>query len=255
MRKLYILLLALAVVLPASLTAQRKTVRLTRYAGTEITGVSADHNFSVVLVKSNETKAVLEIDQELEPYLFFEKSPEGVVKVDLKTRKGMDSSDRKGKTNWKNRTLKLTLYLPEIKSIELGDMARLTSQDNFTGTRVKIRLEDMSNLKGLNLTADNIDIKSEDMSYGNINASAQRIIASADDMGKLLLEGTADYAKINCDDMANINGGTLVVQTAEMTGDGMSKSTLYVKKSVDIYKSGMASVQYKGNPSVSKHKR
>ena len=53
-------------------SAQTRMVRLTRYEGRSITGVSASGAFDVRLIRSDETRAVVEIDERHEPMLRFE---------------------------------------------------------------------------------------------------------------------------------------------------------------------------------------
>ena len=65
-------------------SAQTRMVRLTRYEGWPITGVSASgafDAFDVWLIRSDETRAVVEINEQLEPMLRFEIDSCGVVHV------------------------------------------------------------------------------------------------------------------------------------------------------------------------------
>ena len=103
--------------------AQRQIVRLTRYDGQTITGVAAEDMFRVELIKSDRTRVVVELDTDLEHYLRLERGAGGVVSVKL----DIPASERwrfSRNNGWRGRTLKMTVYLLGIQSIELKDNPR-----------------------------------------------------------------------------------------------------------------------------------
>lgn len=66
---------------------QDNMVRLTRFAGQTITGVSASSGFSVEVRKSNSTSVEIVMPAEWQQYLTCELTPDGVVQLGLDTKR------------------------------------------------------------------------------------------------------------------------------------------------------------------------
>ena len=247
MKKVYLLFVLLCL-LPASLSAV-EIVRLTRYEGGRITGVSAEHMFRVELVKSSQAKAVVEVDAELERYLKFELTGDGTVAVSL----NIPDSERRRlerayRDFWKSRTLRLTVYLPELQTVKLADMSHLTTADAFTGGEVTIRIEDMAKLDALELAATGIDLRCDDMAKASLRCTAETLNASANDMAKIELSGSARRAKVSGNDMGGIAGKGFTVERGEIEAHDMAKASLHVTRSLYLRSSDMASATYTGDP-------
>ena len=245
MKRFFPLLFALLSV-PALLSA-REMVRLTRYDGQRIAGVSASHMFEVVLVKSDATKAVVEIDGELESYLRFECKEDGVVRVGLNLPRDVQRRIERN-NGWRNRTLKLTLYLPDFHTIELSDMARLTSSSPFTAEQARIKVEDMAKITNLNLDAEIVTVKAEDMAGVNLTLWADKATLKADDMAKINASGECREAYAESNDMARINANGLKAERATLKAADMAKTSMYVSRWLYARSSDMASIDYTGDP-------
>lgn len=249
MKKLYPVLIAAFLLVPLSLSA-KEVVRLTRYAGETITGVNASHMFQVTLVKSNEARAVVEVDPDIEQFLRFERNSDGVVRVDMQVPRMEERRFQRNLDNfWKGKTLKLTLYLPEIESIRLSSMATLTTDDTFTGKNVNIRVESMGKLRNLDLRADSLDIRCEDMGSAIVTAQLSKLTARASGMGKIVLSGSADHGYAKSDDMGKIDGDRFHVRRGEIHAWSMGRSSLYVQETLILRSSDMGKANYKGSPS------
>ncbi len=241
-------LIALFCLLPAALSA-REIVRLTRYEGSRITGVSAEHMFHVELVKSDQTQAVVEVDAELERYLRFELTGDGTVAVSLNIpERERQRLELQARDFWKNRTIRLTVYLPELQYLALSDMVHLKSADAFTGGEVTIRVEDMSRLESLELTANSVDLRCEDMSKATLSCTTETLNASANDMSKIELNGSARRAKVSSNDMSGISGNRFTVERGEIEAHDMAKASLHVTRSLYLRSSDMGSATYTGDP-------
>lgn len=125
--KLFLSALAGAMlILPGCLSASEPTLVITKFEGEKITGVEASSGFDVRLVKSDATKAVIEIDGKLEKFLKVSLGNDGVVSVGLDTQGGF-----KRFFNGDGRELDLTLYLPELYTVRLSGGADLETSDTF----------------------------------------------------------------------------------------------------------------------------
>ena len=245
MKRILPLLLVL-ISIPALLSA-REVVRLTRYGGQEITGISAAHMFQVELVKTDQTRAVIEIDSDLEQYLRFTLKPDGIVEVDLNIPKGEQRRIERI-LDWNKRTLKLTVYLPEFRFIKLGDMARLTVNDQFNGDQVEIKAEDMAKITRLDLDAESITVRADDMASLNLTLWCGTLNAKANDMAKVTLRGQAREAYAESNDMANIKAEDFKAEEATLKAADMAKASMYVSRYLYARSSDMAAVSYTGNP-------
>lgn len=125
-------------------SAQTRMVRLTRYEGRPITGVSASGAFDVRLIRSDETRAVVEIDERHEPMLRFEIDTCGVVHV------GMDGGVRIDSRHAKRR---LYLYLSDLAYIRASGASDVDCAGLFESGDVRIELGGASDLGGLELAA------------------------------------------------------------------------------------------------------
>lgn len=249
--KRFYTILACLLALPAFLSAA-EIVRLTRYDGQAISGVSAGDMFNVELVKSDQTKAVVEIDSEVEQYLHFELKSGGIISVDLKIpqqeRRRLQGWINEGR-NRINRTIKLTVYLPEIHYIKLKDMATLKTQDHFSSDRIEIKTEDMGKIHGITLNVTTATVKAEDMAQVNLALTADQATFKADDMAKINVTGESREAFAESNDMARINGSEFKTDRGTLKASDMAKTSMFVSYYLYARSSDMASVDYKGEPS------
>ncbi len=238
---------AILLLAPAAAQAQREIVRLTRYDGQTITGVEAGDTFKVELIRSDRARAVVEIDADLERYLRFERRSDGTVSVKVV----IPDSERRHidrKHDWNRRTLKMTVYLPEIQSIHLKDMTHLTSNDAFTTTAVRIRAGDMCRINLTQLTADDVSIELGDMSHASLSVQAGTVTAKVNDMSVLTLNGNSREVNASVNDMSSFTGLDLKAERANVEVSDMSKASVYVTEYLYGRSGDMSSIRYEGNP-------
>jgi len=246
MKRFYTILTCL-LALPVFLSAA-EVVRLTRYDGQVISGVSASNMFKVDLVKSDQTKAVVEIDSDLEQYLRFELKSDGIIAVGLSLPRDVQRRIERN-NGWRDRTLKLTLYLPEITYIKVQDMAQLTTNDSFSGDRIEIKAEDMGKVHRIVLDVTTATVKAADMGMANLTLTADNVTFKADDMAKINVTGKCREAYAESNDMAKINGSEFRTERGTLKASDMAKTSMYVSHYLYARSSDMASVDYKGDPS------
>lgn len=267
MKRLYVLLLALAVILPATLSAQQ-TVRLTRYAGKQIKGVSAGNAFQVELVKSNETKAIVEIDRRAEKYLKISLSSEGVVSVGFDVPRSEQKTFNRIFNTPEKGVMKLTVYLPELNKLKLSGAARGNVGQAFTGKEVEIEISGAAKLTQLEITARELELECSGAATATINASAQVLSAEVSGSAKLILSskiaknmdldvsgaanlrlsGSAPVVEMECSGSAKVAGegftaGSMIAETT-----GASSATVQVTNSLKVSASGASHFRYGGNP-------
>ena len=135
-----------------------EVVRLTRYMGETLTGVSASFLFRVELIASSETKAVVELPLEMEEYLIFDRDSRGVIKVDL--RQPREVSRRTNNSSyWENHSLVLKIYTPTIEYLSLSSLAKATASGKVTGTDVEVKMETAPKLERYSVSAQHRPVK------------------------------------------------------------------------------------------------
>lgn len=263
MKKIFILLLG-TFFLPIALSAQQKVVRLTRYEGKQIRGVSASTAFNVHLIQSNETKAVVEINEELEHRLNFSLNDDGIVNISL----SLQTSDYKSK-NWRNNeiTMKLTVYLPRLDYIKASGATNIYTAGLFEGNNTTILVSGASNLKSLDLKTEALTIKASGASNTKIKVDAGKIhgeVVGASRMsieakcGHALLEctgasrttlsGEAQSAEIKVTGASNTDASQFEVRKMKVNSSGASSAKVWVTNELDANASSASSIRYKGNP-------
>lgn len=242
------ILFAAAVLLLVSTTAtaQREIVRLTRYEGQAITGIAASHMFKVEIVGSPQTKAVVEIDADLEQYLRFELRASGAVSVGLAMPDDVRQHFNRG-DNWRRHTLKMTVYTPGIKNIDLQDVTHLSGRGTFEGERVEIEVNDMAKIDELSLRAEEVSVKVDGMASANLALTAESLAAEADGMAKLNLSGEVRQMSAKADGMARITASELQVERAEARANGMARIAVNARDSFYGRASGVSSVRNTGS--------
>jgi hypothetical protein len=168
MKKLFLTLAAAALLLPATLVAQRISTK-THFEGERITGVEASSAFDVVLVKSLQTKAVVEIDSQLASYVRISRGGDGIVSVgmrDVPNRLWRDFN----RLPEKDRVIRLTLHLPALATVRLSGASDLSASDTFGGESVDIQLSGASDIKGtLSLSSPKVKLQCSGASDANVH--------------------------------------------------------------------------------------
>lgn len=259
-KKLFFLLLAGALLLPAGLTAQEPDT-FTRYEGERITGVAASSAVEVILVPSTETKVVVEISSELKPHLdlSFE---EGVVRVSLQKNNGLRLLLRR-----RNFTARVTVYLDELTRLEAGGAARVSASGEFKGERTTIRLAGAAKLRGLSLTTGRLTVGASGASYASLSARAEEVdlnfTSSADGRillncreidaecsaaADLVLSGEAKEGHFETSSAARIDAYAFAVERLDADASSASTQRLWATEKLEVSASSAASIRYRGNP-------
>lgn len=134
-----ILLLFTLLVCVCAATAQTQMVRLTRFEGKPITGISVSSAFDVELIRSDKTYAVVEINAALEDALQFELN-DGVVTIGLR-----NTGRRWGEGN----KYRARVYLSELTSLRGSGAVDIHCSGEFESRASEIHLSgaaDMDNL-------------------------------------------------------------------------------------------------------------
>lgn len=264
---------AIILFLPLSLEAQEASC-LTRYEDEVITGVAASSVFRVELVKSDQTKAVVKIDPELEPYLRFTRNDDGVVTVGMRNTREMNNRERRRFNRLMgaqvNRTMELTLYLPGINTIRLSDVSRLTTADTFTGDHIVINLTGSSSLSGLNISGSGLRVDAGGASkvlmtscitgdltayiYGSaeVGLDAYGVVDSsltASGAARLQIKGDGVRGNWVTRGSARIMGEEFTLRELTANASGASSIRANVSESLSTHTTGSASVRYHGQPS------
>ncbi len=268
MKKLFFAVAAALLLTPALLSAQRTSTK-NYFEGERITGIDASSSFDVVLVKSNRTKAVVEINSALESYVKISRDGSGVVSI------GMHNvSDRE----WRNfnrlpereRTIRLTLYLPSLNTIRLSGATDITSNDTFTGENVDIQLSGASDIMGdLSISSARVKLQCSGASDASLVLPATRdlvVIASgacdvdiaangltysklgASGASDITIKGDGEGGDWTASGASSIKGDDFVAKELTVNANGASSARVNVTGTLTTRTSGASSIRYAGNP-------
>ena len=217
-------------------SAQTRMVRLTRYEGWPITGVSASgafDAFDVWLIRSDETRAVVEINEQLEPMLRFEIDSCGVVHVGMDGIRG-DIHD----VRWR-----LYLYLNDLTYIRASGASDVDCVGLFESGDVRIELGGASDLRGLELAAAGV-VSIEARESSDIDASVRcrelngtfsgasdavlsgfsgNLYCNLSGDSDMKVSGTAGIVSVKCSGVSDFDGAGLVTQSCRAEASAASR--------------------------------
>lgn len=242
------------------------TITKTEFAGKNISGITATGDFEIELIKSHETKVVVEIDESIKDALILDLS-KGIVTAGFK----QESAPKKG------NKIKLTIYLPVVNELNLADNASLTMDktDIFAvNGNVKIKLSGTSSLDYIGLQAKRVNLKMEDASKAKVNMEAKTIDVSISNAAALIIISTgSDYAKFHTNGTSKVNisgdsksthidaygnsifcGYDYLSINTSIISEGAALIETSVKESLDALAKDKSIVKYKGEPKIKKIK-
>ncbi len=267
MKKILSTLAALLLLAPAVLTAQRTSTK-THFAGDRITGVAASSAFDVVLVKSDRTRAVIEVNDFIERYVQISRSGDGIVTIGLRDMDRLVNR-RLNTLSSKERVMRLTLYLPEVNTLRLSGASELFSSDSFPGENVDIQLSGASEVNDFELVASRVKLQCSGASEVSLRLPATRdlvVVASgASEIGIVArgltysrlgvsgasdveIEGDGQRGEWTASGASQIDGEEFALKELNITASGASSARVNVSGTLTTKTSGGASIRYRGNP-------
>lgn len=203
------------------------------FEGAKITGVAASDIFKVELVKSDRTKAVVEVTARLAPYVKIE-NRDGVVHVWLD----------KLPFRLEIPTCRLTLSLPAVEKISLEDVATLTSGDRFEGSLLDIRLSDASRATLEEVRFDLLDGHFADASRFKItDARIERSLLVLTDAARVRLSGSGLSSEWSCADASRLVADQFTVQDARVSTSDVASARVRVIGSLQSHTSDLSTVR------------
>jgi hypothetical protein len=268
MKKFFAILAAAALLVPAAAAAQRTTTK-THFEGERITGVEASSAFDVVLVKSLQTKAVVEINSDLESYVRITRDSDGVISVG--TRDVPGSLWRAfNRLSDKERTMRLTLYLPSLETVRLSGASDISTTDTFASESVDIQLSGASDIKGtLVLSSPKVKLQCSGASDGILQLDATReltVVASgasdvtihaksleyskigASGASDVTLTGTGTQGDWTASGASSIKAEKFAARDISINVGGASSARVNASGTLTTKTGGASSIRYVGKP-------
>lgn len=265
-KKILFILTVVLFLLPASLRAE-EAVRLTRFQGQKITGVTAGGSFDVELVYTadrTQNRAVAEIDSRLEPYLTLEIDSQGVVRVGLNT-------PNRFSFNWNTAVRsKLTLYLGELNRVTMSGSGKLRAGGSqpFPGNDIQVRVQGSGGIRELNVSGNKLELSCS--GSGSINmasrvdqvsmqiggsgkidlnaASTTSAKATVSGSGSITLRGDGQQAEMVVAGSGSIRAEEFRTRQANVQISGSGSIRVFTEDSIEGTIAGSGNVRYKGNP-------
>jgi hypothetical protein len=264
MKKIRIFIfLAITALAATALSAQQRLVRLTRYEGERITGVSASSGFDVYLVQSRQTKVVAEISEAYESFLDLSLEADGTVRV------GLRSDGMFRYRNNRNTVLKLTVCLPELSLLKGSGGADIHGSGTFTASQTTIDVSGGADLESLDVRADLLRLTCTGGADATISGRAEQLEAKvtggadadlnvacgtaeieATGGADLTLRGTAEQARLDVAGGADLDARDFAVKNLTVEASSAGDATVWAVDELKIKASSASSVRYRGNPAT-----
>ncbi|UCE94296.1 MAG: DUF2807 domain-containing protein [Flavobacteriaceae bacterium] len=193
-----------------------KIIEKTRNVGS-FEGVGVSGSFDVFLVKGQEGKIEISVEENLEPYLITEVK-EGSLKI--KWKKGVNIRTTK-------KTV-LTVYFKNISGLALAGSGDIIGKDKIVTDNLGLAI------------AGSGDIK--------ISTQADKIGAAISGSGDMELSGTSNHFEAKVAGSGDIEASGLVTQKADLKISGSGSIEANVEKEITARISGSGDIKYKGNP-------
>jgi hypothetical protein len=180
-------------------------------------GIDVGGAFEVILIKANKEKVVLEIDDNLMPYVTT-KVFGGILEID-------------NKKDFRNPTeLKVTIYYKSIDEIDLSGAASIYSDDVLTTESLEIDASGASDIE-LKLDTDYLE-------------------ADFSGASKVEFSGRAESVEVETSGATVYRAVDLETKSCELDASGAAVARIWVTEELSLEASGASSVRYKGSPSI-----
>ena len=264
----------------ADLFAQTRAVRLTRYQGDALSGVSVASGFKVELSQGTATSAIVEVNEELEKYLIFE-NRNGIVTLYF-------SSDAQNELSRlrKRGTLHLVAHVvaERITAVKSSSGSRVCINTDVDENDFSLTVSSGSSVKASDVRANivkfnvasgaaaevgNVDASRTDVVVssagrfrsGDVNSDRLQINIASGSSASIemvassssrisISSGTAEECTINGASGSRISCESLEAGKAKVVLASGSGSTLSVKDTLDISVSSAAVFTYYGIPAI-----
>lgn len=215
--------ITLLICFATSLNAQRvkgngKLIEKTRQVGDfEALGVSG--SFDVFLVKGQEGKVIVNVEQNLEPYLVTEVQ-NGTLKVRWK----------KGSNVRTTKSTKVTVHFEDLSGVALAGSGDITSKDR--------------------ISTDELDIAVAGSGDIRLEVEAMESKAAISGSGDIELNGTSKSFEAAVAGSGDIEAYDLKSEKAELKISGSGTIHANVANELFARISGSGNIKYKGNPRI-----
>lgn len=180
-------------------------------------GIDVGGAFEVILIKASQEKVVLEVDDNLMPYITT-KVYGGILEID-------------NEKDFRNPTkLKVTIYYKSMDDIELSGAASLVSQDVLKAESIKIDASGASDIK--------------------LQLETGKLEADFSGASKVDLSGKVTSAEVEASGATVYDAFELETENCTIDASGASVVRIWVTSKLGIDASGASSVRYKGSPSI-----
>jgi len=195
-----------------------QTIKKTRNVGT-FDGVGVAGSFDVFLVKGEEGKLEISVEENLEPYLITEVN-NGALKI--KWKKGVN-------IRTSNKTT-VTVYFQNVNSLAMAGSGDIIARDKIKGNSLKIAI------------AGSGDIE--------VDMDVQKLVTAISGSGDIKLSGEATTFEAAVSGSGDVDAYDLKTEKAELKISGSGSIGAAVEKEIVARVSGSGDIKYKGQPKI-----
>lgn len=240
MKKLLFILFA-ALVCSAVAGQDGKTSIRRETLDTKLTGISASSGFKVTLQQGEQSRVVIEIDSQLEPYLVY-RIRNGRLELGL--------NNPPNRLTRGNKWPKAEVTVSALDYISAGSAASITGEGSFSSTGYcEIRAHSAGSINNLKLSADKIDI--DGSSAGAIRGLDIKARLTDIDFGSaagITASGTTDQLKVEASSAASIVLKELKAREVSARAASAGSIQCWVTEKLNAHGASGGSVRYRVDP-------
>lgn len=240
MKKLLFILFA-ALFCSAAAGQDGKTSIRREALDTKLTGISASAGFKVNLLQGEQSRVVIEIDSQLEPYLVY-RIRNGRLELGLNNPPNRLMRGNK----WPHAEVTVSA----LDYISASSAASITGESSFTSTGYcEIRVNSAGSIQNLKLSADKIDI--DGSSAGAIKGLEIKAQLTDIDFGSaahISASGTTDQLKAEVSSAGSIVVKDLKAREVSARASSAGSIQCWVNEKLNAHSSSGGSIRYRVDP-------
>lgn len=190
---------------------------------TAFTNIECDLSAEVTVVQSENYKVIIETSENIIGIIETKVSG-STLEIDLKN----------GKCLKNNYTLKITVYLPELKGLDVSGSGDVYVPGKITSEMLDLEISGSGSIRMDSLNTNSIE--------ADISGSGEIYLTGTD---------TVETQSIKISGSGSVEAINLPVKKSTIDISGSGDSKVYVLETLDVEISGSGNVIYKGNPIIS----
>lgn len=223
-----------AATVPSSAKGVTKSYDLKNFTGIKVAGA-----IEVELIQSDTYQVSMEMPSDYVQYFKISVS-QGVLKADF------DNLPRKLRSYGRNDVFKLTVMMPEVKTIRMSGATKLTCEGGFTmpSGELDIEANGASAIRNFSFTAREVEMELSGACSLNGEIRCQKLDIESSGASKVTLKGESEELDLDFSGASNIDSRSFSAESVEVDLSGASHAKVAVLRALKVDMSGASKLEY-----------